>query len=75
MSYEEVKQIIPELASQSFDLSKLYLVDGNTVEYQEFDAGLLEGAQGTTPGRDSTGEFLESLVAADSKATQSELRA
>ncbi|GAA1319003.1 ABC transporter substrate-binding protein [Leucobacter albus] len=71
VSYEEAKQIIPELAAQNFDLSKLYLVDGNTVPYEEFDAGLLEGAQGTTPGRASEGDFLESLVAADSTATQS----
>ena len=70
VSYEEAMQIIPELASQGFDLSKLYLVDGNTVEYPDFDAGLLEGAQGTIPGRDSTGAFRESLVAADSEATQ-----
>ncbi|KUF07120.1 ABC transporter substrate-binding protein [Leucobacter sp. G161] len=71
VSYEEAKQIIPELAAQKFDLSKLYLVDGNTVPYEEFDAGLLEGAQGTTPGRASKGEFLDALVAADSTATQS----
>ncbi|KAM9862221.1 ABC transporter substrate-binding protein [Leucobacter sp. BZR 635] len=71
VSYEEAKQIIPELAAQNFDLSKLYLVDGNTVPYEEFDDGLLEGAQGTTPGRASEGDFLESLVAADSTATQS----
>ena len=71
VSYEEAKQIIPELAAQGFDLSKLYLVDGNTVPYPEFDAGLLENAQGTTPGRASEGTFLEDLVAADSSATKS----
>lgn len=71
VSYEEAKQIIPELAAQGFDLSKLYLVDGNTVPYEEFDAGLLKGAQGTTPGRASEGEFLDALVAADETATQS----
>ena len=71
VSYEEAKQIIPELAAQKFDLSKLYLVDGNTVPYEEFDEGLLEGAQGTTPGRASKGEFLDGLVAADSTASES----
>lgn len=71
VSYEEAMQIIPELAAQGFDLSKLYLVDGNTIPYPEFDAGLLEGAQGTTPGRATEGEFLDALVAADSSATQS----
>lgn len=71
ISYEEAKQIIPELAAQGFDLSKLYLVDGNTSPYPEFDAGLLEGAQGTTPGRATKGEFKEALVAADSSAEKS----
>ena len=71
ISYEEAKQIIPELHAQGFDLSKLYLVDGNTVPYEEFDDGLLEGAQGTTPGRASKGEFLDALVAADKTATES----
>lgn len=71
VSYEEAKQIIPELAAQGFDLSKLYLVDGNTVPYSEFDPGLLEGAQGTTPGRATKGEFLDALEASDSAITQS----
>lgn len=71
VSYVEAKQAIPELAAQGFDLSKLYLVDGNTVPYDEFDAGLLEGAQGTTPGRTVDDSFEEDLVAADPEATQS----
>lgn len=71
ISYEEAKQIIPELQAQGFDLSKIYLVDGNTVPYPEFDAGILEGAQGTTPGRASVGDFREALVAADSEAVNS----
>lgn len=71
VSYKEAQQIIPELAAQGFDLKKLYLVDGNTVPYPDFDAGLLEGAQGTTPGRATEGTFRDDLVAADSTATQS----
>ncbi|KIP52597.1 ABC transporter substrate-binding protein [Leucobacter komagatae] len=71
VSYEEAMQIIPELAAQNFDLTKLYLVDGNTIPYPEFDDGLLEGAQGTTPGRATEGDFLDALVAADSNATRS----
>ncbi|TCK45841.1 amino acid/amide ABC transporter substrate-binding protein (HAAT family) [Leucobacter luti] len=71
VSYVEAKQAIPELAAQGFDLSKLYLVDGNTVPYPEFDAGLLEGAQGTTPGRTVDADFEKALVAASSDASKS----
>lgn len=71
VSYVEAKQAIPELAAQGFDLSKLYLVDGNTVPYPEFDAGLLEGAQGTTPGRTVDDAFEKALVAASSDASKS----
>ncbi|MFC5338388.1 ABC transporter substrate-binding protein [Leucobacter denitrificans] len=71
ISYEEAKQIIPELQAQGFDLSKIYLVDGNTVPYPEFDAGILEGAQGTTPGRATVGEFRDALIAADESASKS----
>lgn len=71
VSYVEAKQAIPELDAQGFDLSKLYLVDGNTVPYPEFDAGLLEGAQGTTPGRTVDDSFEKALVAASSDASKS----
>lgn len=71
ISYEEAKQIIPELAAQGYDLSKIYMVDGNTSPYPEFDAGLLEGAQGTTPGRATKGEFKDALFAADPDAEKS----
>lgn len=71
VSYVEAKQAIPELAAQGFDLSKLYLVDGNTVPYPEFDAGLLEGAQGTTPGRTVDDSFEKALVSASSDASKS----
>lgn len=71
VSYVEAKQAIPELAAQGFDLSKLYLVDGNTVPYPEFDPGLLEGAQGTTPGRTVDDSFEKALVAASPDASKS----
>ena len=71
VSYVEAKQAIPELAAQGFDLSKLYLVDGNTVPYPEFDDGLLEGAQGTTPGRTVDDSFEKALVSASSDASKS----
>lgn len=71
ISYVEAQQAIPELAAQGFDLSNLYLVDGNTVPYEDFDAGLLEDAQGTTPGRTVEGDFEAELLEADSNASQS----
>lgn len=71
ISYVEAKQAIPELQAQGFDLANLYLVDGNTVPYPEFDEGLLEGAQGTTPGRATDGVFKDALLAADSTASKS----
>ncbi|MFA5606724.1 MAG: ABC transporter substrate-binding protein [Leucobacter sp.] len=62
LSYIEAQQIIPELQAQGFDLSKLYLVDGNTTPYPELEAGTLEGAQGTTPGRTVNEEFEAQLA-------------
>lgn len=71
LSYDEAKQIIPELAAQGFDLKNLYLVDGNTVPYPDFDEGLLEGAQGTTPGRTVDGQFEQELKTMSLKDGQS----
>ncbi|QIK62132.1 amino acid ABC transporter substrate-binding protein [Leucobacter viscericola] len=71
VSYVEAKQAIPELAAQGFDLSKLYLVDGNAVPYPEFDAGLLEGAQATTPGRIADKEFKAALEKASPDVSKS----
>lgn len=62
LSYIEAQQIIPELKSQGFDLSKLYLVDGNTTPYEDLEPGTLEGAQGTTPGRTVNEEFEAQLA-------------
>ena len=67
LAYEQTRQIIPELANQDVDLSNLYLVDGNTNDFSPeaeaggFDAGLLEGAQGTIPGAQVDEEFREQL--------------
>ncbi|MBL3686852.1 amino acid ABC transporter substrate-binding protein [Leucobacter zeae] len=71
ISYVEAKQAIPELAAQGFDLKNLYLVDGNTVPYDEFDDGLLEGAQGTTPGRTVDDAFEQALVSVSPDASKS----
>ena len=54
LAFDETKQIVPELkASQGWDMSKTYFSDGNTADYsKDFEAGTLEGAQGTIPGAD-----------------------
>ena len=53
LAFDETKQIVPELASQGWDMSKTYFSDGNTADYsKDFEPGTLEGAQGTIPGAD-----------------------
>ncbi len=43
-------------------MSKIYMTDGNTADYSEdFEAGTLEGAQGTIPGTDPEPEFKARL--------------
>ncbi|WP_067439303.1 ABC transporter substrate-binding protein [Nocardioides jensenii] len=62
LAFDETKAIIPELASQGWDMSKIYMTDGNTADYSEdFEAGTLEGAQGTIPGTDPEPEFKARL--------------
>ncbi|MBB6626293.1 ABC transporter substrate-binding protein [Nocardioides sp. KIGAM211] len=62
LAFDETKQIIPELASQGWDMSKVYLSDGNTADYsKDFEPGTLEGAQGTIPGADPDATFKDRL--------------
>lgn len=66
VAFEESKQIIPLLAQGGFDLSKLYMVDGNLADFSaDFDPlGIsLEGAKGTLPGLDldTLGSFKTDL--------------
>jgi branched-chain amino acid transport system substrate-binding protein len=50
ITFDEAKIILPELISQ-FDAKNIYLVDGNLAQYgADFEAGALEGIQGTKPG-------------------------
>lgn len=58
LAFDETKAIVPELASQGWDMSKTYYSDGNTADYTaDFPAGTLEGAQGTIPGADASDDF------------------
>lgn len=68
VAFEEAKQIIPLLFQGGYDLSKLYLTDGDLANYSaDFDPlGIsLEGAKGTTPGLDldSLGGFKDDVAA------------
>ncbi|MFT4051711.1 MAG: ABC transporter substrate-binding protein [Microbacterium sp.] len=58
IAFDETKAIVPELVAQGWDMSKTYFTDGNTSDYSEvFDAGTLEGAQGTIPGANPADDF------------------
>ena len=73
-AYDQTNQIIPELANQGFDLSKLYLVDVNTSDYSEaFEAGLMEGAKGIIPGAEPDQEFLSTITATYEEETGEKL--
>lgn len=62
ISFDQAKQIIPELAANGFDMSKLYLVDGNTSDFSaDFEPGTLTGAKGTIPGANPSEDFKELL--------------
>lgn len=60
---DQTPLILPELATQGFDMSKVYLVDGNLQDFSGvFDAGLLTGAKGTLPGAFPSDEFQERML-------------
>lgn len=62
IAFDQTKQIVPELASAGWDMSKIYMTDGNTADYSEdFPAGTLEGAQGTIPGAFPDDAFKDRL--------------
>jgi len=50
IAFDETKAIIPELVAQGWDMANTYFTDGNTGSFEkDFEAGTLEGAQGTIP--------------------------
>ncbi|MFT4212328.1 MAG: ABC transporter substrate-binding protein [Microbacterium sp.] len=70
IAFDETKAIIPELVAQGWDMSKTYYTDGNTADYSEdFEAGTLEGAQGTIPGANASDDF-KSRASAWSEAVE-----
>ncbi|AMB57713.1 ABC transporter substrate-binding protein [Microterricola viridarii] len=72
ITFDQSKIIIPELVGGGFPGDKLYLVDGNLVDYSaDFAAGLITGAKGTKPGLDLTklGDFTDRLLTVDPTLT------
>jgi len=64
LAFDETGAIVPELAAQGWDMSKVYMSDGNTSDWSEsFDPGTLEGAKGTIPGADASAEFKAQVSA------------
>jgi neutral amino acid transport system substrate-binding protein len=64
LAFDETKSIIPELKAQDFDMSKIYMSDGNTADYsKDFDPGTLAGAQGTIPGASPKDDLKQKLSA------------
>ena len=62
VTYDQLKQIVPEAVNQGPDLANFYLVDGNHNGYgDEFPAGTLEGAQGSIPGAQANDDFKKQL--------------
>ncbi|WP_459970522.1 ABC transporter substrate-binding protein [Nocardioides pyridinolyticus] len=62
LAFDETAAIVPELATQGWDMSKVYMTDGNTSDWGgEFDPGTLEGAKGTIPGADASAEFKSAI--------------
>ncbi|MBM6700275.1 ABC transporter substrate-binding protein [Bifidobacterium pullorum subsp. saeculare] len=64
VSYDQSKPLIKALAAAGVDTHKLYLVDGNTVDFsKDFQPGLISGAKGTIPGGHPTEDFVKQLKA------------
>lgn len=62
LAFDETKAIVPELQASGWDMSKVYMTDGNTSNYSEdFEEGTLEGAKGTIPGNDPDDGFKDRL--------------
>ena len=65
VTFDEALTIIPALKDAGFDTSKLYLSDGNLKQYgDQLPAGVMTGAQGTTPGPVLPGDFQARVKAA-----------
>lgn len=74
VAFDETKAIVPELVAQGWDMSKTYYTDGNTSDYSKvFEAGTLDGAQGTIPGANAADDFKKRASAWHKQVEGSEL--
>lgn len=76
VTFDQSLTVIPALAAAGFDLSKLYLVDGNTLQYGD-DSSLpdlsLEGAKGTFAGAIMADDFWADLQEVFSETNNGEV--
>ncbi len=69
ITFDEALTIIPALKDAGFDTSHLYLSDGNLKQYgDQLPAGVMTGAQGTTPGPVLPGDFQKRVKEAYAEA-------
>lgn len=62
IAFDVTAQIIPQIDGAGFDMTKVYMSDGNTSDWsEEFDPGTLEGGKGTIPGSAPTDDFKSRL--------------
>ena len=65
ITFDEVYTIVPALKDAGYDMSKIYLVDGNLKQFgADLPPGSLTGSKGTTPGPVLEDDFQERLNAA-----------
>src|SRR5690606_13220486 len=65
ITFDEIYTIAPALKDAGFDMSKIYLVDGNLKQFapEDLPADTLTGAKGTTPGPVLADDFQQRLAA------------
>lgn len=62
IAFEETVAIVKALLAAGWDVSNVFMCDGNTADYsKDFDPGTLEGAQGTVPGAQAPDDFKTRL--------------
>ncbi|WP_062306941.1 ABC transporter substrate-binding protein [Demequina subtropica] len=58
IAFDVTAQIVPAIADAGYDMSKVYMSDGNTSNWGDtFAPGTLEGGKGTIPGSAPSDEF------------------
>ncbi|WP_193509466.1 ABC transporter substrate-binding protein [Cryobacterium sp. BB736] len=62
ITFDQAYTILPALKDQGYDMSKVYLVDGNTKQFgADLPAGTVEGATGMAPGPSLADDFQDRL--------------